>query len=118
MILFVNVVMVTFSIPACKQKLRSGFPPRELVPPDDPSLPVDLADLEKISVDIVTGTEVGPKPSLEAGQGLSQKGGLVQGLEEKGERASTNDNNTSTLEETEQRLQGSAESMTKSLWGV
>lgn len=39
------------SIPAHLQKLRSGFPPRELCPPSDPSQPVSLANGDKVSVE-------------------------------------------------------------------
>ena len=45
------------SIPAHCQKLRLGFPPRELRPPSDPTQPVDLANGEKISVDMITQTK-------------------------------------------------------------
>lgn len=40
-------------IPLERQKLRSGFPPRELHPPSDPSQPVALANGERVSVDIL-----------------------------------------------------------------
>lgn len=45
--------MYICSIPPDRQKLRSGFPPRELQPPADPQQPVDLANGEKVSVDII-----------------------------------------------------------------
>ena len=40
-------------IPRQRQKLRSGFPPRELLPPVDPTQPVELHNGEKVSVDIL-----------------------------------------------------------------
>ena len=47
--------------------MRSGFPPRELVPPSDPSLPVDLANGEKVSVDILPTATILPGPTMEVG---------------------------------------------------
>ena len=45
-------------IPPHRQKIRSGFPPRELHPPSDPTQPVDLENGEKVSVDILPPTPV------------------------------------------------------------
>ncbi len=48
----------TPSIPPGQQRLRSGFPPKELLPElGDPSLPVNLANGERVSVDILASTE-------------------------------------------------------------
>lgn len=45
-------------IPRHRQKLRSGFPPRELHPPLDVTQPVKLDNGEKVSVDILPPTPV------------------------------------------------------------
>lgn len=47
-----------FRIPPHRQKIRSGFPPRELHPPSDPTQPVNLENGEKVSVDILPPTPV------------------------------------------------------------
>ncbi len=58
-------------IPLERQKLRSGFPPRELHPPSDPSQPVALVNGEKVSVDILPAP---PTPSLTPPQGKEEAG--------------------------------------------
>ena len=35
------------------QRLRAGFPPKELKPSADPNLPVQLANGERVQVDVV-----------------------------------------------------------------
>ncbi len=55
-----GVVSPLPSIPPVRQRLRSGFPPKELLPESgDPSLPVNLTNGEKVSVDIVAAVDSG-----------------------------------------------------------
>ena len=49
---------LSFSIPAEQQRLRWGFPPRELRPSVDPTHPVELANGERVSVDVVASAVV------------------------------------------------------------
>ncbi len=74
-IIIINIILSYSSIPASRQKLRSGFPPRELLPPDDPTRPLDLANGEKVSVDVIAPLEeVSPAtPSLSAGVSSRQE---------------------------------------------
>ena len=44
-------------IPSNQQRLLSGFPPRELLPPDDPSAPLPLGNGERVSVEWVGGPQ-------------------------------------------------------------
>lgn len=54
-------------VPVERQKLRSGFPPRELHPPEDPTQPVALVNGEKVSVDIL------PAPAMPPSEEASYK---------------------------------------------
>ena len=76
------------SIPAEQQRLRAGFPPKELKPGDDPTCPVELVNGERVSVDIVNigvamggamGKETTPTPSMSEApptrRGAEQAGG-------------------------------------------
>ena len=72
------------SIPPEKQRLRSGFPPRELKPPsEDPSLPVNLANGERVSVDVIGPVEgvAGDKAGLRAEAGSASRGGSGEGVQ-------------------------------------
>lgn len=48
-----SCVTCSYRIPPERQKLRSGFPPRELLPPADPTHPVNLTNGEKVSVEVL-----------------------------------------------------------------
>ena len=41
------------SVPPVNQRLRAGFPPKELKPGSEPDLPVQLANGERVQVDVV-----------------------------------------------------------------
>ena len=56
-------------IPAEQQRLRRGFPPRELRPSEDPTHPVELTNGERVSVDVVT-------TSVPSGGGEKDGGGV------------------------------------------
>lgn len=54
----VGYAFLPSSIPPVQQRLRSGFPPKELLPEcDDPSLPVNLTNGERVSVDIIASAD-------------------------------------------------------------
>ena len=61
------------SIPAEQQRLRWGFPPRELRPSVDTTHPVELANGERVSVDVVASAVV--KGGGEKGGGEDEGGG-------------------------------------------
>lgn len=44
-------------VPTNQQRLLSGFPPRELIPPEDPSAPLPLSNGERVSVQFVGGSQ-------------------------------------------------------------
>ena len=72
------------SIPPEKQRLRSGFPPRELKPPsDDPSLPVELANGERVSVDVIGPVKgvASDSAGLRAEAGSASSGGSGEGAQ-------------------------------------
>ena len=50
------------SIPAERQRLRSGFPPKELKPGSDPAHPLELTNGERVSVDIIETKQDTPPP--------------------------------------------------------
>ena len=60
------------SIPVERQKLRSGFPPRELHCPEDPTQPVALVNGEKVSVDILPAPAMPPSEEATRGEGAGQ----------------------------------------------
>ena len=51
------------SIPPEQQRLRWGFPPRELRPSADPTHPVELTNGERVSVDVVPSLPPAPAPT-------------------------------------------------------
>ena len=48
-----------------QQKLRCGFPPRELHPPSDSSQPLNLANGDRVLVDVISDQSVQPEKGEE-----------------------------------------------------
>ena len=48
-----HILLLMSSVAPVNQRLRAGFPPKELKPGGDPSLPVQLANGERVQVDVV-----------------------------------------------------------------
>lgn len=67
-----------------QQRLRWGFPPKELRPSADPTHPVELTNGERVSVDVVAGAERG---------GKKREGGSTEGRGAEGEREEGDDDN-------------------------
>ena len=63
------------------QRLRAGFPPKELKPGNDPNLPVQLANGERVQVDVIN-----PNASLISAQKDAEKGMYGVGERKMGER--------------------------------
>ncbi len=66
------------SIPPEMQRLRSGFPPKELKPGPDPTQPLELANGERVSVDIIERKVESPIPIAKSVRGRDE----VMGKEE------------------------------------
>ena len=80
-----KTLFVSCSIPVEQQRLRWGFPPKELRP-SDPTHPVELTNGERVSVDVVAGAEgVGNKRGGDK-KGSPERRGAV------GEREEGDDN--------------------------
>ena len=54
-------------VPPSRQKLRLGFPPRELVAPSDPAAPVALANGDKVSLEILPAPPSPAPPTNDVG---------------------------------------------------
>lgn len=65
-------------IPASEQKLRWGFPPKELLAPEDPGAPLPLSHGERVSVERIGGAKGGAYDK--------QQYSSIQPLEKKGEK--------------------------------
>ena len=65
------------------QRLRAGFPPKELKPGADPSVPVQLANGERVQVDVVN---VQPKEDEATLAAEEAKKGVYARREGKGKR--------------------------------
>lgn len=52
------IILSCNSIPAEQQRLRWGFPPKELRPSTDPTHPVELTNGERVSVDVMATATV------------------------------------------------------------
>jgi len=66
-VIFYFFYLYIFRVPPSRQKLRSGFPPRELVAPSDPTLPVALANGDKVSLDILPAPPSPVPPTNDVG---------------------------------------------------
>lgn len=68
-----------------QQRLRWGFPPKELRPSSDPTHPVELTNGERVSVDVVAGVEgVGKKTKGAENVAPKRRGAEGEGEEESG----------------------------------
>ena len=75
------VTMYHVRVSPVNQRLRAGFPPKELKPGNDPNLPVQLANGERVQVDVIN-----PKASLISAQKDAEKGMYGVGERKMGER--------------------------------
>ena len=73
-----------------QQRLRWGFPPRELRPSSDPTHPVELTNGERVSVDVVSGGVDG---------GVSERTGTEGQGREKGAEGGTEDEDSAKRKE-------------------
>ena len=73
-----------FSVPPVNQRLRAGFPPKELKPGADPSVPVQLANGERVQVDVVNVQPKEDQATLAAEE--AKKGAYARGERGEGER--------------------------------
>ena len=66
------------------QRLRAGFPPKELKPGADPSVPVQLANGERVQVDVVNVQPKEDEATLAAEEAKKGVYARREGREEKG----------------------------------